>query len=1021
MLNHITNVLSAVGDIFRTPDMPTSLQGVAAQMLATFANAYGNRPNALELQAQQLHEPEGPQRQYHTNQSLLHKSGVVADVVTALAGSLLADRVPPITPSAGKVDPLAATRALAGPLTGTLLAMSYQADNADGMVRAGVLQCVAALLQRGPHADTTPAAVELLWNVVENAPHVRDLLSRPLPSLDALSKGAARTALLGAAAAANGGGSEAGPGPGSEAGAAGRELGAQASFSQLVDAEGRIIHGNGDGASPGVSRGSVGTSGLGDGVVISSAPSNGHALAAAQVASITHSSASQEEDADWQQLPEGAASAPSTYERAVDMRSSASGFEEFEEFADDPDLRSREVSISSNRRAPPAKQPSFSLGPGGGPAPLRVEPSEPEDDVIPDSPVVQVLADALTGLLRTLLLNGFSKADKELRNDVMVAMNLLLEAPDFRAAAAYAGAFEPLLAAATSPELGAPASTTGRGGNATTSLSSDLVAGYALTTDALDQELRLLVWGAMVHGCLLPEVLELANQGGLVRVLLLYVSPGEAASHPAVRRWNPDQLSTLRSAALSRLHSLAPLCPDEYERAGGPTTLLTFVGSNPIPMHMEGALRHLHRLFTLVPESRDAFGAAGLIPVLLGVVMDSVGSGGGGGALGNHVGTLGATTSLGSLSTFGADRLMAQGNGSQPEPVRHFALLCLTALCTVHAENQRRLRKAGGVSVLAGCVAKLKGLDPLLPAPYAVAVLDCVWAAVVPDRKSAARFLVEQGMDLLLNHLESGNKGHRPIVLRVISDLLENPRSHAFFHDWQSDLNKQSAAHLLLSIWMEEDSLRGMTGHDGLLANPGRPLAGLNKRTKWLPPENVAYGNMSPAKKETLSTLFDNMHSEIVLAKIYGVFKLLGFDACPYLDPKDHAILAFVEKYAKFRQGEVWRAITEEFAATGMKPTAPDRARLESGIDLSEALAAAVREAQSRLLGRAQEGSRAAEAKLFEGMRQQARLEAEYRTIQMQEKTPLTLAEMRRAKEQKAAMLKNSLQSFQFQHGEEDE
>ncbi len=38
-----------------------------------------------------------------------------------------------------------------------------------------------------------------------------------------------------------------------------------------------------------------------------------------------------------------------------------------------------------------------------------------------------------------------------------------------------------------------------------------------------------------------------------------------------------------------------------------------------------------------------------------------------------------------------------------------------------------------------------------------------------------------------------------------------------------------------------------------MLANTARPLAGLGKRTKWLPPENVAYGNMSPAKKETIS------------------------------------------------------------------------------------------------------------------------------------------------------------------------
>ena len=51
-------------------------------------------------------------------------------------------------------------------------------------------------------------------------------------------------------------------------------------------------------------------------------------------------------------------------------------------------------------------------------------------------------------------------------------------------------------------------------------------------------------------------------------------------------------------------------------------------------------------------------------------------------------------------------------------------------------------------------------------------------------------------------------------------------------------------------VWLraqEEDTLRGMSGPDGLLANTARPLAGLEKRTKWLPQEYVAYGNMSPA------------------------------------------------------------------------------------------------------------------------------------------------------------------------------
>lgn len=71
----------------------------------------------------------------------------------------------------------------------------------------------------------------------------------------------------------------------------------------------------------------------------------------------------------------------------------------------------------------------------------------------------------------------------------------------------------------------------------------------------------------------------------------------------------------------------------------------------------------------------------------------------------------------------------------------------------------------------------------------------------------------------------------------------------------------------------EEDSLRGITGPDGMLANTARPLAGLGKRTKWLPPENVAYGNMSPAKKETLSVRpVDNACVELTARRFLSIF-----------------------------------------------------------------------------------------------------------------------------------------------------
>jgi hypothetical protein len=167
--------------------------------------------------------------------SLLCKSGMGGDMVTALARWLLDEQLS-LFASGTMTDPAtAARRGLVTPLVSALLALSYHADNAAALVEAGLLQCLAALLARGPAAEGVTGGVELLWNVVEAAPHARAALSRALPPLAALAArpsvraavaaeaaAAAATAAepgdgAAAAAVANGGGEAAGPGPGSEA------------------------------------------------------------------------------------------------------------------------------------------------------------------------------------------------------------------------------------------------------------------------------------------------------------------------------------------------------------------------------------------------------------------------------------------------------------------------------------------------------------------------------------------------------------------------------------------------------------------------------------------------------------------------------------------------------------------------------------------------------------------------------------------------------------------------------------
>jgi hypothetical protein len=193
--------------------------------------------------------------------------------------------------------------------------------------------------------------------------------------------------------------------------------------------------------------------------------------------------------------------------------------------------------------------------------------------------------------------------------------------------------------------------------------------------------------------------------------------------------------------------------------------------------------------------------------------------------------------------------------------------------------------------------------------------------------------------------MQSGNRGHRSVLLSLLCDLLENPRSHSFFHEWRSSRNQQTAAHLLLSIWGEEDAARGLTV-DGLLANTQRPLDGTGHRTRWIPSEAIAYSSImaattipphedrasggtlasaattasvrnstavqqqvmnsstggalssggSQGRAAAVATMLSAASGESVLAKIYGCFHLLGFGNFGYLPPTDTAVLTLVEK-----------------------------------------------------------------------------------------------------------------------------
>ena len=69
---------------------------------------------------------------------------------------------------------------------------------------------------------------------------------------------------------------------------------------------------------------------------------------------------------------------------------------------------------------------------------------------------------------------------------------------------------------------------------------------------------------------------------------------------------------------------------------------------------------------------------------------------------------------------------------------------------------------------------------------YAVSILDCLWNAILGNRKSETYFLDSEGLYVLLEFLETCDDMHKKLTLSCLSFLIENPKSIPYFCDWNS-------------------------------------------------------------------------------------------------------------------------------------------------------------------------------------------------------------------------------------------
>lgn len=262
-------------------------------------------------------------------------------------------------------------------------------------------------------------------------------------------------------------------------------------------------------------------------------------------------------------------------------------------------------------------------------------------------------------------------------------------------------------------------------------------------------------------------------------------------------------IQLLQRQAMASLLVLAPKCPAKFQALGGHMVtlrLLDRLGSRPDNQRLVRVATKMLATVVSLPGLKEELGRVDGVRIMLDRFSDEwkrEQQGGGGGGGGSSVGVGG-----GSVGSSGGGGGGGNGGGGEGAGnVRTDMVIILCRLCEECHENQEAFRKADGVPIMMAAVkaycrarseAKQKegansscrgrgggggsdagggssvgggcsaggmesggggsggeGLDPSL-----VHIIDCVWCAVVGNRRSEARLLQCEGLDTLLDLLE---------------------------------------------------------------------------------------------------------------------------------------------------------------------------------------------------------------------------------------------------------------------------
>ncbi|NXM37389.1 CFA69 protein, partial [Oxyruncus cristatus] len=506
-------------------------------------------------------------------------------------------------------------------------------------------------------------------------------------------------------------------------------------------------------------------------------------------------------------------------------------------------------------------------------------------------------------------LHGFRHCDHQLRNDLLVIATLLAENP--AVPMIESGFAKLLIVLATFNEVKIP---------------NPLVKGLKLTYSYEDFEMKKLLFNIIGVLSKNPSAAQLLSENDVIPALLYYVKPNQK---PGFYDWSAAQYEELQLHAIAVLAAVAHVLIDKYLSCQANTLLLVFlewcIGQDPFfgqgnSFHGTGGrgnklaqMRYSLRVLRSVASTYDD-------------------------AVKLNLCDQGAISQLLDILRYAANRSKGKEDAILLE-IQADTLFILSVLCE-NDLHRKELFSYEGIGIL---MPFLK-MDPKelysgLGHNYLLfSALDCVWSCVIGCYIAEDHFLEKQGIFLLLDLLALKEKNLCNIILGILVEFCDNPKTTLHINIWRGE-KAQTAANLLIQLWRQEELELGVRRDQyGRVVDMKRPIASSFQRQQRVIPVPASCPSFA------IMEISENMR-----AKLYSLFCKLGFENLPGLSAEDFVTLAIIRRYVDFKVGEVWSEICAEVKEE-FSPVMSDEDALEVIAKISEDTGRAVNAVQTQLI-----------------------------------------------------------------------